>query len=141
MTNMMKRRTENKMDNKMKEIAEKMAEEGMPMANLKWLFIHEPLSLEGLLMIEDKGPMIIDQVYKEFTGAIQIDINVTRLLDKLKTFGVIDIKDDIVNITDRGHCIVMKLRKKMNNLDKDIDASLCNIKHDCVYNVDNCYEL
>lgn len=103
---------QNKMDDIMKVIVEKMEENGMPVIKLAELFIKEPLSLEGLLMFDDKGPMTIDQACKEFTGGIMEDVNVTRLLDKLKGFGVINIKDGIVSITDRGYSIVEKLRIK-----------------------------
>lgn len=100
------------MDDVMTEIVKKMEAEGTPTIKLAALFIKEPLSLEGLLMLDDMSPMTIDQVYKEFTGDIREDINVTHILDKLKGFGMINIKDNIVSITDRGHSIVNKLEQK-----------------------------
>jgi hypothetical protein len=127
---------ENKMDNVMKEIVKKMEAEGTPTIKLAELFINEPLSLEGLLMLDDMSPMTIDQVYKEFTGDIREDVNVTRVLDKLKGFGMISIKDNIVSITDRGHSIVDKLRTKMNSVQED-GSNLCDMKHGCIYDVEN----
>jgi predicted methyltransferase len=127
----------NKVDNVMKEIADKMAEEGRPMINLAALFIKEPLSLETLLMLEDKGPMTIDQVSNYAAEDVVGSVNIIDLLNKLKGFDVINVKDNTVSITDRGQCIVVKLRMKMNNLGDDVDK-LCNIKHDCIYNNDDC---
>jgi hypothetical protein len=126
----------NKMRNKISEISEKMAEEGKPLIELAGLFIKKPLSLEGLLMLEDKGPITIDQVYKEFTGYVGEDINVTCMLDELKGFGIIAIKDNIVSVTDRGKCIVMKLRIEMNNFGEGVVKS-CDIKQDCILDVDS----
>lgn len=124
------------MDDVMTEIVKKMEAEGTPTIKLAALFINEPLSLEGLLMVDDMSPMTIDQVYKEFTGDIREDVNVTHILDRLKEFGMISIKDNIVNITDRGHSIVNKLRTKMNSVQED-GSNLCDMKHGCVYNVEN----
>lgn len=100
-------------DINMKKIVEQMAEEGRPMVNLAELFIKEPLSLEVLLLLDDNSPMTIEQI-SEMTGNVKI----TDLLDKLKGFKTIDIKDSLVNITDRGQCIVVKLIRcdKMLNI-------------------------
>jgi predicted transcriptional regulator len=125
-----------KMDDVMKEIVEKMEAEGTPTIKLAALFIKEPLSLEGLLMLDDMSPMTIDQVYKEFTCDIREDVNATRILDKLKGFGMINIKDNIVSITDRGHSIANKLRTKMNSVQEG-GSNLCDMKHGCIYNVEN----
>jgi hypothetical protein len=127
---------ESKMDDIMTEIVKKMEAEGTPTIKLAELFINEPLSLEGLLMLDDMSPMTIDQVYKEFTGDIREDVNVTRILDKLNGFGMISIKDNIVSITDRGHSIVDKLRTKMNSVQED-GSNLCDMKHGCIYNVED----
>jgi hypothetical protein len=91
-----------------------MAEEGRPMINLAELFIKEPFSLEILFMLEDKGPMTIEQISNEITGNVKI----TDLLDKFKGFKTIEIKDNIVNIIDRGQCIIIKLIRcdKMPNI-------------------------
>lgn len=99
----------------MKKIVEQMAEEGKPMRDLAELFIKEPLSLEVLLMLEGEGPMTIEQIYNEITG----NVNITYLLDKLKGFNTINIKDNIVSITDRGQCIVVKLTMSVAMLKKD----------------------
>lgn len=101
------------LDINMKKIVEQMAEEGRPMVNLAELFIKEPLSLEVLLMLEDESPMTIEQI-SEMAGNAKI----TDILDELKGFKTIDIKDNLVNITDRGQCIVIKLIRcdKMPNI-------------------------
>jgi hypothetical protein len=125
------------LNSKIREMAEKMEEEGRPMINLSRLFISEPLSLEALLMLEGEGPMTTDQVFKEFTGDTRDDVNVTHILDMLKGFDMIVVKDNVVGVTDRGKCIVMKLRKETNNFGEDNDK-LCNVKHDCIYNDGNC---
>ena len=117
------------------KIIEKMADEGRSMINLAELFIKEPSSLEFLLMIADEGNMTIEQISNEITGNLEIK----EMLDKLKGFKVVDIKDDIVNITDRGQYIIMKLRAKMNNLCED-GGRLCDMNHFCVYDIAN-YEL
>lgn len=61
-----------------------MEDEGIPMIKLAAFFINEPLSLDGLFMLGDSDPMTIDQVCKKFIGDIRKNVNVTRLLDKLK---------------------------------------------------------
>lgn len=99
----------------MEKIVEKMTEEGMPMINLAELFIKEPLSLEILLMLEDMGPITIEHISDEITNKAKITI----LLDRLKEFRTIDIKDSLVNITERGQYIVIKLIMKMTMLKKD----------------------
>jgi len=81
--------------------------------------------------------MTTDQVFKEFTGDTRDDVNVTHILDMLKGFDMIVVKDNVVGVTDRGKCIVMKLRKETNNFGEDNDK-LCNVKHDCIYNDGNC---
>ncbi len=105
----------------------------MPMINLSRLFIEKELSLELLLMLEDVGPTTIDQI-SNIVGGVYSNEYIKEMLDELKGFDVIDVKNNNVNLTDRGQTIVMKLRMKMNNLGKDPEK-LCNIKHDCIYDV------
>lgn len=126
-----------KMDSIMEEIVEKMEKEGTPMIKLAALFIKEPLSLQALLMIEDNSPVTIDQISNDFAGDISNNVEMTDLLDKLKGFGVIVVNDNIVNIANRGKCIVAKLRIKMNNPPGD-GGNLCDMKHGCVYDIENC---
>lgn len=115
---------EEELNSRIREIVEKMEEEGRPMINLSRLFIMKPLSLEVLLILEDKGSVTIEQISKMTGNAKLIEV-----LEELKGFGVIDDKNDIVNLTDRGQWIVMKLRIKMNSFGKD-DEKLCNMRHD-----------
>lgn len=70
------------------------------------LFIKEPSSLEVLLMLSDEGPKTIKQI----SGDVIYDTKITGLLDKLRQSNVIDIKEDLVDITSYGKCIVKKLR-------------------------------
>jgi hypothetical protein len=75
---------DNELNSKIKEIAETMEEEGIPMINLSRLFIKEPLSLQGLFMIGDNCPMTIGQICEEFICYIGKNVNVTHMLDELK---------------------------------------------------------
>lgn len=127
---------DNELNSKIREISEKMEEEGRPMINLTRLFIEKELSLELLLMLEDIGSATIDQI-PNILGGVYSNEYIKDVLDELKGFDVINVKNNIVNLTDRGQCIVMKLRMKLNNLGDD-PAKLCNIKHDCIYNVGDC---
>jgi hypothetical protein len=128
---------ESKMDDIMKEIVEKMEAEDTPTIKLAALFIKKPLSLEGLLMLDDMSPMTIGQVYKEFTGDTGEDVNVTHILDKLKEFSMISIKDNIVSIADKGRSVANKLRTKMNSVQED-GSNLCDMKPGYMYNDENC---
>lgn len=103
----------------MEKIVEDMAEEGSPMIELSELFINEPLSLEILLMLEDKDNMTIEQISNGIADNVNAtdNVNVIGLLDRLKGFKAIVIKDDLVNIAYRGQCIVTKLR--MSTIKKD----------------------
>lgn len=127
---------DNELNSKIGEISEKMEEEGRPMINLSRLFIEKELSLEVLLMLEDVGSATIDQISNIIGGEYSNEY-ISVILDELKGFDVIDVKNNTVNLTDRGQCIMMKLRMKMNSLGKD-PAKLCNIKHDCIYNFGDC---
>jgi len=103
----------------MKKIVEDMEEEGNPMIDLSELFIKEPLSLEILLLLENKSHMTIKQISNWLvsdSGATD-NVNITDLLNRLEGFKTIVIKDNLVNIAYRGQCIVTKLR--MSTIKKD----------------------
>jgi hypothetical protein len=131
---------DDELNSRIKEIAEKMEEEGRPMINLSRLFIEKELSLVILFILEDNGSATVDQISNivggEYSGEYSNE-DIKVILDELKGFDVIDVKNDIVNLTDRGQCIIMKLRKKINNVGNG-PAKLCNIKHDCIYNFGDC---
>lgn len=99
----------------MEKIMAKMAEEGKPMIKLAGLFIDEPLSLEILLMLESEGPMTVEQISNEMKNDV---VKITDILDKLKGFKTIEIKENLVNLTERGQCIVIKLRMSMTMIKK-----------------------
>jgi len=124
------------LNSKIREIAEKMEEEGRPMINLSRLFIEKELSLEVLLMLEDVGSATTYQISNVMGDEYDND-DIKNILDELKEFDVIDVENSIVNLTDRGICIVVKLIKETNNFGEDNDK-LCNVKHDCIYNDGNC---
>ena len=84
------------------------------MEDLAELFIKEPSSLEFLLMLTDEGPKTIKQLSDEV-----IDTKMTDLLNKLRQVNAIDIKDDIVDITSYGKCLVKKLRKYKDDVLKN----------------------
>lgn len=129
--------TKTNMDPVIRKISEKMEEEGNPMINLAGLFIKEPLSLEFLLMITDEEIMTMEQISSDivYSGHIK------SLLEKLNGFGVIDINNNIVRITERGKRIVLKLRREMDRIGREKDMSnLCNLKTDCAYKLEN-YDL
>lgn len=84
----------------------------MSINSLAELFVKEPSSLEILLMLKDEGPKTVGQVSKD----ILYDTNVTDLLDKLKTFGMIDIKDNLIDITIRGRLLMSKMRKRLEEI-------------------------
>ena len=77
--------------------------------DLAEILIKEPSSLETLLILTDEGPKTVEQICKE----IIYDTKTSDLLDKLKMLNVIDIKDNVVSITDCGQDIISKIRKKV----------------------------
>jgi len=79
------------------------------------LFIKEPSSLEILLMLSDEGPKTIEQISRE----IIYDTKTTDLLDKLKQFQMVDIKNGLVDIIDHGRYLVANLIAKMRKNKKE----------------------
>jgi len=73
------------------------------------ILIKEPSSLEVLLMLSDEGSKTVGQISNDIT----CDTDVTDLLDRLKKLLLIDINNDVVNITYYGKFVVRKLREAM----------------------------
>lgn len=99
------------------------------------LLIKEPY-LEVLLMLTDEGPKTVEQISKE----IIYDANVTDLLDKLKEFDTIDIKDNLVNVTNYGQCLVIKMRKKVE-MGKVEMKDIKKVNFDDIVNNPDYYEM
>lgn len=72
------------------------------------IFITEESSLEILLMLADRGPQSIEELYNAFPTK---DKTIGVLFD-LWEYDVISVKENIVEITLRGNELVSKLRKK-----------------------------
>jgi len=71
------------------------------------ILVKEPSALEVLFMLFDEGSKTVGQISNE----IICDTKVTDLLDKLKKLLIIDINNDVVNITYHGKFLVRKLRR------------------------------
>lgn len=87
------------------------------------LFIKEQSSLEVILILTDEGPKSV----KEISEEVIYDTKITDLLDKLIKFKVIDIKDDIVDITSYGKLIGEKLRNEVQNTEDKNNGEFDNI--------------
>lgn len=91
---------------------------------LSELFIKEPFSLEVVLMITDEGPKTIKDISGIRNGYDMTDMkDMKDILDKLRKFSMVDIKDDIVDITDYGKGIIEKLRRHTNEVKNMEDIS------------------
>lgn len=86
-----------------------------PIEGLAELIVKEPLSLEVMLMLTDKGPMTIEEIYNE----IIYDTKITDLLNKLKRFKVVGFINNLIYITSYGQYLVKKMRNNVKEKQKE----------------------